>query len=66
MCLATASWSKVVTTGHIPPSRAGHSAVLMGNKLYIYGGYNSNGTKFFYFSDMYRLDIRKYSMSRVH
>lgn len=59
MCVASITWSRTATSGRVPPARAGHSAVLLGHKLYIYGGYNSNGTKFFYFSDMYRLDIRK-------
>jgi N-acetylneuraminic acid mutarotase len=62
---ANNTWSKVASSGRIPPARAGHSAVLLGNKLYIYGGYNSNGTKFFYFSDMYRLDIRSMEWEKV-
>ncbi|CAB4415157.1 unnamed protein product [Rhizophagus irregularis] len=42
--IATNTWSlKEITVGNIPEPRFGHSAVLVGDKICIYGGLNPNG-----------------------
>jgi hypothetical protein len=55
---ATGRWKQIETRGRRPVGRAGHSATLLNNKLYIFGGYNSiDGTSFFYLNDLHILDV---------
>lgn len=42
-------------SGNLPPSRNGHSATTVGNKIYLFGG--SGGKN--YFNDLYILDTSK-------
>jgi hypothetical protein len=46
-------WIKVETTGTIPSPRQGHSAVLYGSEMWIYGGSSNEG----YLSDLYSLNL---------
>jgi len=43
----------MITTGEIPSPRQGHSATLIGNKLYIIGG----GSTTDFTSDVFILDL---------
>ncbi|XP_061162485.1 ankyrin repeat and SOCS box protein 3-like [Saccostrea echinata] len=43
---ATLKWSKPVVKGNIPNARDGHSACVIGNKMYIFGGYEEEIDRF--------------------
>ena len=51
--LITLTWNNITTYGEIPSNRSDHSSVIIGNKLWIYGGKNVNG----YLNDLYTLDL---------
>eukprot|EP00239_Pterosperma_sp_CCMP1384_P009314 CAMPEP_0197860578 /NCGR_PEP_ID=MMETSP1438-20131217/36026_1 /TAXON_ID=1461541 /ORGANISM="Pterosperma sp., Strain CCMP1384" /LENGTH=45 /DNA_ID= /DNA_START= /DNA_END= /DNA_ORIENTATION= len=36
--MATQSWSKLAPTGTAPSCRGGHTATIVGSKLWIFGG----------------------------
>lgn len=50
--LADYSWAKVNTSGALPPRRYGHSAIVCGSKLVIFGGQNDAQQ----FNDVWVLD----------
>jgi len=37
-------WKRIMTAGPNPPARAGHSAVVLGNSMYIFGGHDSHSS----------------------
>lgn len=47
------SWTSIETTGTIPSARQGHSAVLYGSTMWVYGGSSSEG----YLNDLYSLNL---------
>jgi host cell factor len=47
-------WNKVNCTGEIPPPRYGHSAHILGSRLFIFGG---KGPKDVVYKDVYFLDL---------
>jgi hypothetical protein len=51
--LSTNTWIPIPTTGSIPSARQGHSAVLYGATMWVYGGSSSDG----YMSDLYSLSL---------
>ena len=51
--LITLTWNTITTYGEIPSNRSEHSSVIIGNKLWLYGGKNVNG----YLGDLYTLDL---------
>ena len=51
---AHAGTSRLQVEGEAPPSRAHHSATLIGNKLYIWGGYGGHGRTY---ADLWILDF---------
>eukprot|EP00276_Gloeochaete_wittrockiana_P007799 CAMPEP_0184658846 /NCGR_PEP_ID=MMETSP0308-20130426/27138_1 /TAXON_ID=38269 /ORGANISM="Gloeochaete witrockiana, Strain SAG 46.84" /LENGTH=313 /DNA_ID=CAMNT_0027098167 /DNA_START=44 /DNA_END=982 /DNA_ORIENTATION=- len=56
--LAATSWTKISPSGTLPAERWGHSAVVAGNKLLLFGGYASTrveGNTFF--KDFHILDL---------
>ncbi|KAL0895324.1 hypothetical protein ABMA27_011467 [Loxostege sticticalis] len=57
--LAEKKWEKVVAPNG-PSSRSGHRMVLLGRKLFVFGGYNDDGRECRYFDDLYSfcLDTR--------
>jgi len=55
------SWLQEPATGEPPEARGGHSAVLVGSNIFIYGGANSEET----FSDVHMFDPIKRHWSRV-
>ena len=50
----TSTWHDVRCAGDIPPARYAHSAVLVGRRMFVFGGRGDNGTLF---KDMYLLDL---------
>ena len=42
--VSTRKWTKLQCTGSIPSPRSGHSAVLIGDVLYVFGGSAPDGT----------------------
>jgi hypothetical protein len=48
-------WRKAKATGQKPPRLAGHSAALVGDRMYIFGGRSSNRE---YLNTLYVLDLR--------
>jgi leucine-zipper-like transcriptional regulator 1 len=51
--LTTNTWSEVCTTGCIPSSRTFHRAVVVGNKMYLLGGYDGTDR----LQDLYSIDV---------
>lgn len=51
---STFRWSAPAVSGHIPPARDGHSACVIGKKIYIFGGYVQRSECFS--KDVYVLD----------
>lgn len=55
-------WSTLNSTGNAPAAREGHSATLIGTKMYIYGGKNLLG----FLGDMYVFDFESVRAHVVH
>lgn len=53
-------WENLQTSGDIPSGRGGHSSVIIGNKLWIYGGRDIKGC----LSDLYSLDLDHFSWTK--
>lgn len=51
--------------GNVPVPRAGHSATLMGDLLYIYGGYGGLGYSRRDLDDLYTLNVLTWTWSKV-
>ena len=51
---ATMHWHKMNTTGQIPPPRYGHTAHIVGSRMFIFGGKGMNGALY---NDIYFLDL---------
>lgn len=51
----TLTWSKPEVTGSIPGARDGHSAVILRNKMLVFGGYEEEIGLFS--QDVYALDL---------
>jgi hypothetical protein len=58
--VATHTWSTVSTTGQAPEPRAFHSATLIGDTLYIYGGKKEQTAH----KDMYELNMAEMKWSK--
>lgn len=56
------AWEKRMTTGDKPSPRWSHSAILMGSKLYIFGGRGPNKRLF---NDIYVFDTERYDFSLI-
>jgi hypothetical protein len=55
------SWVKTDTYGDSPAAREGHSATLVGSKMYIVGGASTEQL----YGDVYALDLTSYEWARV-
>jgi len=51
----TGRWTRVVTTGQTPRARDGHSACVINNRMYIFGGYEEDFDRFT--QDVHALDF---------
>jgi hypothetical protein len=60
------TWTIPVIDGDAPSARGGHSAVLAGEMLYIFGGhyFGSQGA-FVYLNDLHRLDLRTSAWAEI-
>lgn len=52
---------KIELEGSLPSPRAAHSANIIGNKLYIFGGWNG----FSAFNDVFAMDLETYTWSEI-
>eukprot|EP01133_Synstelium_polycarpum_P013224 gene13224-15535_t len=57
----TAHWDSPTCEGTIPPARGSHSTFVVGNQMYIFGGFD--GKK--YYNDLYCLDLDKYTWRKI-
>lgn len=60
--LETLKWRTKRCKGGLPRGRYGHTATLIGNKLYVFGG---RGDKGIYFKDTYYLDLKSWEWSKI-
>ena len=44
--VATRKWSQLAVNGSVPGARDGHSACVIGEKMYVFGGYEEDVDKF--------------------
>ena len=57
------SWSIKISTGDVPKERNGHSASLLGDKMYIVGGWL--GTGVFASDEIFELDLTNYNWKSI-
>ncbi|KAF1794488.1 Kelch-type beta propeller [Phytophthora cactorum] len=50
---APSNWTKISTSGHRPPVRSGHSSLVVGDMMYVFGGYNDGNCH----NDIYAFDL---------
>ncbi|KAN0037006.1 hypothetical protein ACTFIV_002334 [Dictyostelium citrinum] len=55
-------WNKVYTCGRVPAPRHAHSSVVIGDSLYMYGGYGVKGT---HLDDFFRFDLKLNQWFRI-
>lgn len=59
---AANKWTQVPTTGNVPPPTNEHSACVVGDKLFVYGGNDFSGIIYLL---MYVLDLTNFSWQKV-
>jgi hypothetical protein len=52
--ISTRQWTELQCTGPIPSPRTGHTAVLLGDVMYVFGGRSQNGA---YLGDLTALNL---------
>jgi N-acetylneuraminic acid mutarotase len=52
--ISTRKWTELQCTGSIPSPRAGHTAVLIDDVMYVFGGLSNDKT---YLDDLTALDL---------
>jgi hypothetical protein len=52
-----ATWMQLLVRGVRPPRRAGHTASLVGNSLYVFGGRGAGGHLDHVYNDLWKLDL---------
>ncbi|KAG5186279.1 hypothetical protein JKP88DRAFT_157126 [Tribonema minus] len=55
------SWTRIQATGEGPLSRSGHGAVVIGDMVYLFGGYRDVATQ----NDLYRLNMRTLEWTHI-
>lgn len=62
-------WTRINPTGHVPPPRSGHSCILHGDRMIIFGGWGGEAkSQMFleqYWDDCYQLDLLTMHWSEV-
>ncbi|XP_013382215.1 kelch domain-containing protein 3 [Lingula anatina] len=61
---STGKWSKPKTGGETPGARDGHAACVIGNRMYIFGGYEEEVYRFS--NDIHCLDLSTFIWSLLH
>lgn len=61
--LETSTWHTIKVRGQPPAPRYQHSATLIGNRMFVYGGRGENGVVF---KDMHFLDLEQWCWYPVH
>lgn len=59
----TEKWLKPSMHGIVPPPTVGHSACVVGNKMYVFGGYQPSLNKLSH--DVYILDMDTITWSKI-
>ena len=60
---ATFTWTRPAVQGRIPGARDGHSACVINNKMYIFGGYEEEIEQFS--NDVHALDFNTMTWSLI-
>lgn len=55
LIIADLKWTLIRATGCIPGARDGHSACVIGNRMYVFGGFEEQADRFS--NDVYALDL---------
>ncbi|TMW56305.1 hypothetical protein Poli38472_008953 [Pythium oligandrum] len=55
------NWSKLITSGHRPPVRSGHSSLVVGDTMFVFGGYNEGNCH----NDIYAFDLIRHHWSHI-
>ena len=58
-------WTVPAVTGEVPMPRSDHSATLVGETLYIFGGYGGHGYSRVMFNDLFALNTTTFEFSKV-
>ena len=53
----TGTWSRPNVMGNIPPERDGHSACVIEDSMYVFGGYEESHSR--YGQEVYKLDLKE-------
>jgi N-acetylneuraminic acid mutarotase len=55
--ISTRKWTELQCTGSIPSPRTGHAAVLLGDVMYVFGGFDARRIGGAYLSDLTALNL---------
>jgi N-acetylneuraminic acid mutarotase len=55
---ANNKWQELETTGDIPSPRYGHTSVIFGDSMFVFGGYDNNSSSC---NDLFELNLSKYN-----
>ncbi|TDH68682.1 hypothetical protein CCR75_004748 [Bremia lactucae] len=55
------NWTKLSTSGHRPPVRSGHSSLVVGDTMYVFGGYNDGNCH----NDIYAFDLMRHDWVHI-
>ncbi|DBA01647.1 TPA: hypothetical protein N0F65_010298 [Lagenidium giganteum] len=55
------NWTKLATSGQRPPVRSGHSSLVVGDVMYVFGGYNEGNCH----NDIYAFDLVRHHWSHI-
>ena len=53
----TGTWGRPNVVGNIPPERDGHSACVINDSMYVFGGYEESHSR--YGQEVYKLDLQE-------
>jgi len=61
---ATNEWKEIQPNGYLPQPRCGHTAIVRGKSMFVFGGWNTDEDSFF--GDLNRFDFETNEWSLVH
>ncbi|CAI4231647.1 unnamed protein product [Auanema sp. JU1783] len=62
----TLTWRIVPVTGTVPPARDGHSAIVVGDKMYMFGGFEEDAQRFSQETYVYDFETSHWSKMRTN